>query len=406
MRIVLPAFVGSIRELFIVAIDLSPYQQSDNQSPILAGKEMKLDAGTAHNLAQVGVLLNRQSRSGTFLVQDHHARCSYSTVPGLEVKPIAEALRTDPSFKEEVCWKLIQPDEDQITSTVANQPEPQGFYLRVKAGQKVRYPYQAALYLASANVAQSIHNVVVLEDGAKLELITGCLTHPQVQNGVHFAVTETYIGKGAKLTNIMVHSWSRGVIVRPRAATVVAEDGVFLNQYASLKTGADIVSNPKTYLNGRNASANFMSIILAESGSRVFTGAEVSLNAKGTTAELKHRGVSTGGVIHQGGLMIGNAACKAHVDCSGMVLDSTGAGYIESVPGVRANHPDARLSHEASIGKIAPEQVEYLMSRGFMEHEAISLIIRGFLGGEMPWLGEELNQAINEIANIAAGGEG
>lgn len=389
-----------------MAIDLSLYKQDDALNPALSLEPIELDAATAANLQQVGILMDEQPRSGTFIVQDHHARCSYSNVEGLEVMPIADAIKHVPSFVEQYYWNLIKPDEDQITQTVSSQKEPQGFFLRVKAGQKVSYPYQTALYMASANVAQSIHNVVVLEEGAELELITGCLTHPQVERGIHFAVTETYIGKGAKLTNIMVHSWSQGVIVRPRAATVVDEDGIFISQYASLKTGADIVSNPKTFLNGKNASANFMSIILAEPGSSVSTGSVVYLNAEGTTAELKHRGVTTGGAVHQGGLMIGNADCKAHVDCSGMVLDPTGKGYIESVPGVRANHTDAKLSHEASIGKIAPEQVEYLMSRGFLEHEAISLIIRGFLGGDMSWLGAELNGAIQEIADLAAQGEG
>ncbi len=388
-----------------MAIDLSSYSKQDKMIDSISMVPIQLDTETSLNLRQVGVLMDQQPRSGTFILQDHHARCSYSVVDGLEILPIAEAIVTVPEFNEKYCWQLIGKDEDQITQTVSAQEEPQGFYLRVKAGQKISYPYQAALYLASANVAQAIHNVIVLEEDAELELITGCLTHPQVESGVHFAVTETYIGRGAKLTNIMVHSWSQGVIVRPRAATVVDEDGVFISQYASLKTGADILSNPKTYLNGKNASANFLSIILAEKGSQVCTGGDVYLNAEGTTAELKHRGVTTGGAIHQGGLMVGNADCRAHVDCSGMVLDPTGVGYIESVPGVRANHAEARLSHEASIGKISPDQVEYLMSRGFLEGEAISLIIRGFLGGEMPWLGEELNQAIQEIADLAAQGE-
>ena len=389
-----------------MTIDLTRYSQTDDTKQNISLAPIPLDAVTSANLKQVGVLFEQEQRSGTYILQDHHAKCSYSMVDGLEVLPIVDALQTIPEFREQYYWNLIQPDEDQITQTIAAQEEPQGFFLRVKAGKKVSYPYQAALYLASANVAQCIHNVVVLEEGAELELITGCLTHPQVESGVHFAVTETYIGKSAKLTNIMVHSWSQGVIVRPRAATTVGEDGVFISQYASLKTGADIVSNPSTYLNGKNASANFLSIILAEKGSKVSTGAMVYLNAEGTTAELKHRGVTTGGAVHQGGLMIGNADCKAHVDCSGMVMDPSGSGYIESIPGVRANHRDAKLSHEASIGKIAPEQVEYLMSRGFLEHEAISLIIRGFLGGEMPWLGEELNAAIQSIADIAAQGEG
>ena len=113
----------------------------------------------------------------------------------------------------------------------------------------------------------------------------------------------------------------------------------------------------------------------------------------------------TGGRIYQRGLLIGNALCRAHVDCAGMVLSAEEEGFIQSIPGLRALHPEARMSHEASIGKIAPEQVAYLQSRGMSEREAISLIIRGFLGEEIVGLSPELDARIAEIVELAGHGE-
>lgn len=63
------------------------------------------------------------------------------------------------------------------------------------------------------------------------------------------------------------------------------------------------------------------------------------------------------------------------------------------------------MSHEASIGKIAPEQVEYLQARGMEEREAISMIIRGFLDADIAGLGSELDDRIAEIAKLAGHGE-
>ena len=63
------------------------------------------------------------------------------------------------------------------------------------------------------------------------------------------------------------------------------------------------------------------------------------------------------------------------------------------------------MSHEASIGKIAPEQVEYLMCRGMDESEAISMIIRGFFDADFEYLGPELDARIAEIAELAGHGE-
>lgn len=385
-------------------LDLSQFKLMEDQNTVTPAEPLVLREDDTEALADVGVLWNSSQRSGTFMVRDFNSVCSYSNVEGLEVLPIAEAQWQYPELMQEYCWQLIRPDEDQITQTVAACNPPQGFFMRVAKGMKISFPYQAALYMASADIAQAIHNVVILEEGSSLELITGCLTHQQVQRGIHFAVSEFYVGKQAVLTNTMVHHWGSEVIVRPRAATRVEDGGVFNSNYVSMRTGADIVSNPVTYLEGEGSSANFMSVILAEKGSVVNTGSKVFLNGKNSSAELKHRGVSTGGQIIQGGLMIGNAACRAHVDCSGMLLSSDPEAYIESIPGVRANSHEAQLSHEASIGKIAQDQVEYLMSRGFAEHEAISMIIRGFLDSGIGGLGEELDAAISQVAAAATNG--
>jgi Fe-S cluster assembly scaffold protein SufB len=54
-------------------------------------------------------------------------------------------------------------------------------------------------------------------------------------------------------------------------------------------------------------------------------------------------------------------------------------GVNETVPALRALHPDAELTHEASIGKIANDQLIKLMSLGLTYDEAVDRIIRGFL---------------------------
>jgi Fe-S cluster assembly scaffold protein SufB len=50
------------------------------------------------------------------------------------------------------------------------------------------------------------------------------------------------------------------------------------------------------------------------------------------------------------------------------------------------------MSHEAAVGKIAQEEVEYLMARGLDEDEAVSTIVRGFLNVKI----EGLPQALEE----------
>ena len=58
------------------------------------------------------------------------------------------------------------------------------------------------------------------------------------------------------------------------------------------------------------------------------------------------------------------------------------------------------MSHEAAVGKIAEDEIEYLMARGLNRDEATAMIVRGFLKvdieGLPPDLEAELKRAIEE----------
>ncbi len=62
----------------------------------------------------------------------------------------------------------------------------------------------------------------------------------------------------------------------------------------------------------------------------------------------------------------------------------------------------AELSHEASIGPIAEEQVEYLMSRGISKEDAVSVITSGFLNLDIPYIPEFLDKSIKEVIKATA----
>ena len=51
----------------------------------------------------------------------------------------------------------------------------------------------------------------------------------------------------------------------------------------------------------------------------------------------------------------------------------------KTIPSLKTEHPDAELTHEVSIGKIAGDQLTKLMSLGLSHEEAVNRIIQGFL---------------------------
>jgi Fe-S cluster assembly scaffold protein SufB len=68
--------------------------------------------------------------------------------------------------------------------------------------------------------------------------------------------------------------------------------------------------------------------------------------------------------------------CFGHIECDAIIMDN---GTNETMPALKALHPDAELTHEASIGKIANDQLTKLMSLGLTYDQAVNRIIQGFL---------------------------
>lgn len=210
-------------------------------------------------------------------------------------------------------------------------------------------------------------------------------------------VSEFYIKRGAKVTFTMIHSWNPAIAVRPRTGVVIEQDGLFLSNYVIMKPVNSLQTSPLARCIGENATVRFNSILVATPGSTMDVGCRVFLAARGTKTEIISRAITTGGNIFARGYIEGNSPeVKGHLECRGLILQ--GEGMIHAIPELKGTLAGIDLSHEAAVGKIAEEEVEYLMARGLTRTEATATIVRGFLSvdieGLPPMLSAELQRAI------------
>ncbi|NOR05589.1 MAG: SufD family Fe-S cluster assembly protein [Deltaproteobacteria bacterium] len=345
-------------------------------------------------LKQTGIDLTGLDRAGTFIQTNCSVQKCDCESPGVEMLPITEALKKYDGLKD-YWWKLVPAEKDAFTRE-ADQELDNGYFIQALPGEKVIYPLQTCLYIRNENVAQRVHNIVIAEEGSELHIITGCSTHPHLTSGLHIGISEFYVKKGAKLTFTMIHNWGENVYVRPRTGIRVEEDGVFLSNYISLKGVKSVQTFPTATLAGPNALARFNSVIVAPEGSDIDTGAKVILKAPGSRSEIISRTISFGGRVVARGHLIGLAAnIKAHLECQGLILAEH--GVIHAIPELEAHVADVDMSHEAAVGRIAQEEIEYLMARGLDEEEATSTIVRGFLDVRINGLPPELNKELQEV---------
>ncbi len=352
-------------------------------------------------LRATGVDLTGSGRIGSFLQTNCNVvecKCEYE---GVELLPVTEALKKYDGLKD-YWWKLVSRDKDAFTKE-ADKDLDNGYFIRALPGAKVVYPLQTCLYIRNDNVAQRVHNIIIAEEGSELHIITGCATHPRLTTGLHIGVSEFFVKKGAKLVFTMIHNWGEQVYVRPRTGVMVEEDGVYLSNYVTLKGVKSIQTYPTATLVGKNALARFNSVIVAPEGSQIDTGARVILQGEGSRAEIISRTISYGGKIIARGHLVGDAPdIKAHLECQGLILSEQ--GIIHAIPELEAHLSNVDMSHEAAVGKIAQEEIEYLMARGLSEEEATSTIVRGFLNVKIDGLPKELEKEME--AAIEESGKG
>ncbi|MCL2143023.1 MAG: SufD family Fe-S cluster assembly protein [Methanomassiliicoccaceae archaeon] len=342
-------------------------------------------------MANVGVVPCGASRSGTILFLDNGPSHVSRGSDDVEIMPIREAAkRYDLS---EYLWKAVDPGKDKYTSKTYLE-DSDGYFIRAKAGRHVKDPVQTCMIINRSRQMQNVHNIIIVEENASLEVITGCTTNKHVNESLHVGVSETFIKDGGSLTFTMIHNWGDATHVRPRSATILGKNAKFVNNYVLLKPVASVQSYPAAYLNGEGASAKYSSICLAHEGADIDFGSLVEMNAPGTSAEIVSRSITLGGRMITRGRLIGNAAgAKAHLECRSLVLKD--GGLTLAIPELESSVADVEMTHEAAVGKIARDQVEYLMMRGLTEDEAVGMIVRGFLEGGINGLPDELKDEID-----------
>jgi Fe-S cluster assembly scaffold protein SufB len=372
-------------------VDLTQFDPAPVPHTYLADEDMcELPPEEQKRLIMAGLDVTQKDRSGTFFQKDTSVIHCHSQQQGIEVMPIRKALEQE--WIRDYYWKLAPVDADKFTAA-AELGLHDGYMIRALPGSKSIYPVQACLYLDKEGLQQNVHNIIIAEEGSELHIITGCSTSPHMKKGIHVGISEFFIKKNAKLSFTMIHNWAEDMMVRPRSVAQVEEGGLFLNNYICMKPVKSLQMYPTTHLIGRDAVARFYSIIVGSPGCEYDLGGRIFLKHPGNRAEIVARTISNGGRIIARGHLIGEVPdIKAHLECKGLLLKG---GLIHAIPELEGHVDGVEMSHEAAVGKIAQEEIAYLMSRGLSEEEATSTIVRGFLNVDIPGLPPQLRAEID-----------
>ena len=265
----------------------------------------------------------------------------------------------------------------------------------IKASKNTTHKIQTCFLTSQVGFEQKIHNVIVLEEGSHVEIFTGCLSSLHVKDNKHMAVTEIFVGKNATLTFNMIHSWGKTSKVYPKTIAKVEEGGTYISNYIVWDSVKEIVTSPLAIL-GKKARAVMRSLVYMHEGTNLEVGGRIQLNGKGSSGEVLSNIVGEGGTMINETSMEANAPkTKGHIECDALLLKD--GIEFETIPKLKTKVKDTKLSHEASIGKVSKDEIQYLMSKGFTEKKATEMIVNGFSNNSVDDMPEGVKEQFEKI---------
>jgi len=315
---------------------------------------------------------------------------------------LAEAIEKF-SWVKSYLWKVLSPEKDKYIREVSEE-KVHGTLLYVPPRIRISMPIQSCFFISDPDIVQKVHNVIILDKNSEITLNTTCAA--VAGEATHLGITEIYLKEGAKLNYVMIHGWSPETFVRPRTGAFVEKNGILNMFYANLKPVRDIQSYPYIILEEK-ASANTTSILLGIKNSHINIGSKIVLRDKESKGEILSRAIAQDNskITMPAEIESYTSNTKGHIDCKGLQLSEK--SYIESLPILKSYTMGSELTHEATIGKLSEEGLNYLMSKGFDEDEATSLLVRGFIDvglGNLPIIVRpQIEVALNIIARLAKG---
>lgn len=272
--------------------------------------------------------------------------------------------------------------ERQITENIniVTKKDVSGIDIYVKENTKFEFVHIPVI-ITESGISDVVYNDFYIGENANVTIIAGCGIHnDHHKDSTHDGIHRFFLEKGAKVKYIEKH-YGEGQGTGKKILNPVTE--VYLKENATMEMnsvqikGVDSTVRITKGILEENTNFVVTEKIMTHGMQNAKTVFEVELNGENASTKVTSRSVATEDSKQEFCSKItGNKKCFGHVECDAIIKDKA---KVIAIPEIIANNVDANLIHEATIGKIAGEQLTKLMTLGLTEKEAEEAIINGFL---------------------------
>jgi Fe-S cluster assembly protein SufB len=277
-------------------------------------------------------------------------------------------------------WATVIPPGDNKFSALNSAVWSGGSFIWVPEGVRVEIPLQAYFRINQENMGQFERTLIICEPGSFVHYVEGCTAPVYSSDSLHSAVVEIIVKRGARCRYTTIQNWSTNVYNLVTKRAVCHEDATM--EWVDGNLGSRLTMKyPAVWMTGRGARGEVLSVAFASEGMHQDAGAKMVHVAPDTSSTIVSKSISKGGgrTSYRGLVRVepGARRVKASVVCDALLLDEDSRS--DTYPYMDIQEEDTSIGHEATVSKVADDQLFYLMSRGLSEEEAMAMIVRGFI---------------------------
>ena len=296
---------------------------------------------------------------------------------GIQIERAPEGITFEPLADHPRLGELVGSTEKFAAHNAAVWQH--GLLVVVPKGVELEQPLYVRIVSSAEGGALFWRLLVVAEPGARFSLIEEYASALPGLSGYSNAVTELFVGDGAKLEYVSLQNLSQ-------------ETWHFATHHARVERDAELdwiaggfgSKRGKTWIQndlaGPGATSRVTGAYFADGEQHLDYDTFQEHAAPNTTSDFAFKGAlrDRATAVWRGMIRFERDAQKTNAYQENRNLMLSPSAHAVPIPGLEILANDVRCTHGATVGRVDREQLFYLMSRGLSRQEAERLIVRGF----------------------------
>ena len=342
------------------------------------------------------------------LVVQHNNALAYTQVPdqaqknGVIIEGLSEALINHGELVQKyLMTDAVSVDEHRLTAlhtALING----GVFVYVPKNVVVEDPIQYVVLHDDDNASFFNHVIIVTEESAEITYVENYLSTASGEGNQLNIVSEVIAGANSNITYGSVDYLDKGFTGHIIRRGTTAADASINWALGLMNEGSQIIDNT-TNLIGDRSTSELKSVVVGTGDQKINLTSKIVQYGKETNGYILKHGVmrENASSVFNGIGYIKHGGTKSIANQESRVLMLSENARGDANPILLIDEDDVEAGHAASVGRVDPEQLYYLMSRGISQKEAERLVIHGFLDPvvrELPI--EDVKRQLREVIEL------